>query len=284
MYVSELRRFQVCQRKLSAHLLVKGSHLGMSENKPQLQQSKRRRKVSPTGGGGIVGAEGDEERVKTKGLNEIISSLVFLEDQEKSDLRELKKVDQEEIIQFERNHSQQKGAMMDYFFKLQDYNGDAERDEGTRKRKAKANAFTAANVAAVTIASASAEDIVSTGENVTTSDKTPASGPQRRLWVKNRSKDWWDQCNSPDFPEEEFRKAFRMGKSTFDLICNELNSAVAKENTMLRDAVPVRQRAAVCIWRLATGEPLRLVSKKFGLGISTCHKLVLEVCSAIAAF
>lgn len=26
---------------------------------------------------------------------------------------------------------------------------------------------------------------------------------------------------------------------------------------------------------------LRLVSKKFGLGISTCHKLVLEVCSAI---
>ena len=70
-------------------------------------------------------------------------------------------------------------------------------------------------------------------------------------------------------------------KDTFEMICNELTSAVAKENTMLRDAVPVRQRVAVCIWRLATGEPLRLVSKKFGLGISTCHKLVLEVCSAI---
>ncbi|XP_051129542.1 protein ALP1-like [Andrographis paniculata] len=110
------------------------------------------------------------------------------------------------------------------------------------------------------------------------SDKT---APQRRLWVKNRSKDWWDQCNSPDFPEEEFKKAFRMGKATFDFICSELSSVVAKENTMLRDAVPVRQRVAVCIWRLATGEPLRLVSKKFGLGISTCHKLVLEVCSAI---
>ncbi|KAD2394111.1 hypothetical protein R6Q59_033842 [Mikania micrantha] len=106
-------------------------------------------------------------------------------------------------------------------------------------------------------------------------------GQQRRLWVKNRSKDWWDKYNSADCPDDEFQKAFRMGKQTFEIICNELTASVAKENTMLRDAVPVRQRVAVCVYRLATGESLRLVSKRFGLGISTCHKLVLEVCSAI---
>ncbi|RYR30115.1 hypothetical protein Ahy_B01g054956 [Arachis hypogaea] len=105
--------------------------------------------------------------------------------------------------------------------------------------------------------------------------------PQRRLWVKDRSKDWWERCSHPDFPEEEFRRSFRMSKGTFEMICRELDSAVTKKNTMLRDAIPVRQRVAVCIWRLATGDPLRLVSKRFGLGISTCHKLVLEVCSAI---
>lgn len=104
---------------------------------------------------------------------------------------------------------------------------------------------------------------------------------QRRLWVKDRSKAWWDLCSSPEFPEEEFKKAFRMSKATFDMICEELDSAVTKKDTMLRLAIPVRQRVAVCIWRLATGEPLRLVSKRFGLGISTCHKLVLEVCAAI---
>ncbi|XP_075522437.1 protein ANTAGONIST OF LIKE HETEROCHROMATIN PROTEIN 1-like [Primulina tabacum] len=256
----------------------------MSENKQhQQQQTKRRKKVNANDSGGIMGAGVDEKRVKTKGLNEIISSLDFLDDQEKSDLQEMKKVNQEEMIRFENNHSQQRVATMDYFYKLKEYHKDAERHDGTRKRKAKANAFTAANVAASAIAGASADESVSNDENVTTSNKTLSSGPQRRLWVKNRSKDWWDQCNSPDFPEEEFKKAFRMGKGTFDLICSELNSAVAKENTMLRDAVPVRQRVAVCIWRLATGEPLRLVSKKFGLGISTCHKLVLEVCSAISS-
>ncbi|EYU20333.1 hypothetical protein MIMGU_mgv1a004857mg [Erythranthe guttata] len=257
----------------------------MNEEKPQ--QRKRRRKESTSAAVGILGAaESEEKKVKTKGLNEIITSLSFLEDQEKNEFEEVDKANREEILQLEENHSKRNRAMMDYYTNLQGFHKDAEQAEGTRKRKGKANAFAAANVAAIAIgagggaaAASSAEDSVFSGAG---DNKSPAApGPQRRLWVKNRSKDWWDQCNSPDFPEEEFKKAFRMGKETFDLICNELSSVVAKENTMLRDAVPVRQRVAVCIWRLATGEPLRLVSKKFGLGISTCHKLVLEVCSAI---
>jgi hypothetical protein len=109
----------------------------------------------------------------------------------------------------------------------------------------------------------------------------PGPHHQRRLWVKDRSRAWWDRCNSADFPEADFRRAFRMGRETFDMICDALGAAVAKEDTMLRAAIPVRQRVAVCVWRLATGEPLRLVSKRFGIGISTCHKLVLEVCAAI---
>ncbi|KAL8498932.1 hypothetical protein ACS0TY_022043 [Phlomoides rotata] len=240
----------------------------MNENK---QQRRIRRKGNQSDGVVIPDAE---KQVKVKGLNEIITSLVLLEDQEKDDLEEEGKANQEEMVQYQENHSKRKRELMEFRTEFEGENKDAERAEGARRRKSKGNSFAAA--ATVAVASASGEDSVSA------SDKAPATGgPQRRLWVRNRSKDWWDQCNSPDFPDEEFKKAFRMGKETFDLICNELSSAVAKENTMLRAAVPVRQRVAVCIWRLATGEPLRLVSKKFGLGISTCHKLVLEVCSAI---
>ncbi|KAJ6844541.1 putative nuclease HARBI1 [Iris pallida] len=105
--------------------------------------------------------------------------------------------------------------------------------------------------------------------------------PQRRLWVKDRSSAWWDRVSHPDFPDADFRREFRMSRPTFDFLCAELSPAVAKEDTTLRAAIPVRQRVAVCLFRLATGEPLRLVSKRFGLGISTCHKLILEVCSAI---
>lgn len=119
-----------------------------------------------------------------------------------------------------------------------------------------------------------------TGSGQTSPTKNAAQS-QRRLWVKDRSNSWWDCCKQSDFPESEFKKAFRMSKTTFEMICSELDSAVNKKDTMLRLAIPVRQRVAVCIYRLATGEPLRLVSRRFGLGISTCHKLVLEVSNAI---
>ncbi|GMG99127.1 hypothetical protein Nepgr_000967 [Nepenthes gracilis] len=39
-----------------------------------------------------------------------------------------------------------------------------------------------------------------------------------------------------------------MGKATFEMICNELNSAVAKEDAMFRAAIPVRQRAEYGDW------------------------------------
>ncbi|KAI3827151.1 hypothetical protein L1987_01221 [Smallanthus sonchifolius] len=108
-------------------------------------------------------------------------------------------------------------------------------------------------------------------------------GQRRRLWVKERSKGWWKYHDSDECADDEFRKAFRMSKATFNMICDELDSVVTKKDTMLRMAIPVRQRVAVCIYRLATGDPLRTVSSLFGLGISTCHKLVLEVCVAIRA-
>ncbi|KAL3825319.1 hypothetical protein ACJIZ3_021348 [Penstemon smallii] len=125
------------------------------------------------------------------------------------------------------------------------------------------------------------EDVMTNSDESTSAAAAGGGGAQRRLWVKSRSKAWWDQVNNPDFPEEEFKKSFRMSRATFNLICDELESVVTKKDTMLRLAIPVPQRVAVCIYRLATGEALREVSKRFGLGISTCHKLVLEVCTAI---
>ncbi|XP_047043864.1 protein ANTAGONIST OF LIKE HETEROCHROMATIN PROTEIN 1-like [Lolium rigidum] len=109
----------------------------------------------------------------------------------------------------------------------------------------------------------------------------PQPQHQRRLWVKDRSSEWWELRSSPAYPDADFRRDFRMGRATFAMVCDALGAAVAKEDTALRTAIPVPQRVAVCVWRLATGEPLRLVSKRFGIGISTCHKLVLEVCGAI---
>ncbi|KAH7853077.1 hypothetical protein Vadar_032979 [Vaccinium darrowii] len=101
------------------------------------------------------------------------------------------------------------------------------------------------------------------------SDTNVSVGSNQFVGDDDVLKAWWDECNHLDFPQDKFRRAFRMSKSTFDFICGKLHDPLlVKKDTMIRLAIPVRQRLAVCIWRLATG-------------ISTCRKLVLEVCSAI---
>uniref|UniRef100_A0A453AKX1 Protein kinase domain-containing protein n=1 Tax=Aegilops tauschii subsp. strangulata TaxID=200361 RepID=A0A453AKX1_AEGTS len=112
-------------------------------------------------------------------------------------------------------------------------------------------------------------------------DAAPAAMNGRRVWVRERSTEWWDRLSGLACPDAEFRQAFRMSRATFDAICDELGAAIAKEDTALRAAIPAQQRFAVCVWRLATGEPLREVSRRFGLGISTCYNIVLQVCAAL---
>ncbi|XP_022754677.1 protein ALP1-like [Durio zibethinus] len=212
-----------------------------------------------------------DHETKKKDLNGIITSLLLLEEQEKRDLEEQNEASDEEKSILESTHKRKTRTMFEFYSNLQDYCSEIDETDRIMRKKSRTMA---ASVAAVSVNHME-------NQSPNNHNKQSGSGQQRRLWVKDRSNAWWDECNQPDYPEEEFKKAFRMSKSTFDIICEELNSVIAKEDTTLRNAIPVKQRVAVCIWRLATGEPLRLVSKRFGLGISTCHKLVLEVCSAI---
>lgn len=248
----------------------------MSENGSSVHNNTSKKRRKNDGGNDIDGNDSPEKEAKKKSLNGIITSLLLLEEQEKHESAELDRASNDEKSLLDDAHKKKTKAMLDYHTNLQDLNSEV--DESHRSKRKKSRAVAGSVAAAAAAAVAAAED---GSDKAKSGGATSATVHQRRLWVKDRSKAWWDECNSPDFPEEDFKKAFRMGKETFDMICEELNSVIAKEDTTLRNAIPVRQRVAVCLWRLATGDPLRLVSKRFGLGISTCHKLVLEVCSAI---
>ncbi|KAF3335429.1 nuclease HARBI1 [Carex littledalei] len=211
-----------------------------------------------------------KKKNKKRSIARLLTSLAALDAQDESDRHDTDESGRRDLSLLESNHQQKTEAMLDYYSSMEEHFDQLDESDTIRAKRARL----AATAAVTTVVAAA---------SVSENSAEPASGGthHRRLWVKDRSTAWWDLCNSPDYPENEFRAQFRMGRATFDMICDELRSVVARENTMLRAAIPVEQRVAVCIWRLATGEPLRLVSKRFGLGISTCHKLVLEVCSAI---
>ncbi|XP_022754849.1 protein ANTAGONIST OF LIKE HETEROCHROMATIN PROTEIN 1-like [Durio zibethinus] len=212
-----------------------------------------------------------DDELKMTGFGDILSSILLLDEEAKEEQHQWVTDSEQERALFEANYREKVQEINGYLDQLQSlYSEMDELDNSRNKRPRKSS-----------LAAATAATVLAGSDNVGPSQPGSGSGQQRRLWVKDRSKDWWEKCNHPDFPEEEFKRAFRMSKATFDMVCEELEPVVMKKNTMLREAIPVRQRVAVCIWRLATGEPLRMVSKRFGLGISTCHKLVLEVCTAI---
>lgn len=218
----------------------------------------------------------EEDDNKNAPFRDILTSIILLDEEEKQEQKQREIDFRQDFSSFDSNFKLETQVMNDYGLEIKQHYSQLEDLDQSRTKRARRSAVAAA-AAASAVAVGSADD---SGSRAGTS--TGQVGQQhRRLWVKDRSKDWWDQHNHPNFPEEDFRRDFRMSKATFNIICEELESTVMKKNTMLREAIPVRQRVAVCIWRLATGEPLRLVSKRFGLGISTCHKLVLEVCSAI---
>lgn len=246
-------------------------------NNTATSRKKRRRNDADDNDGGNDGDSTINKKNKKGELKGILTSLLLFDEQEKNDEEEHNKVSEEEKFTLETNHKKKTKAMLQYYSNLDEYYNKVEESEKIKRKKTRSMANSVALSIACSESVAEDSEVISVGK----SGSNNGTGSQRRLWVKDRSGAWWDECNKEDFPESEFRKAFRMGKSTFDLICEELNSAIVKEDTTLRNAIPVRQRVAVCLWRLATGDPLRIVSKRFGLGISTCHKLVLEVCTAI---
>ncbi|KAK7303979.1 hypothetical protein RJT34_14936 [Clitoria ternatea] len=252
----------------------------MDSNNLNLTNNRKRNRKDDEGGGG-----GEKENAQNgnnsnsnnnNSLKDILASLILLEEEETKEERNRVDEFKHHIATFNASYDNQARTMSTQMAQFQAHCAQLDELHHKRAKKARHSAVVGATSAAGSI-------LNETGSVVTGSVQSgsPVQQQQRRLWVKDRSKDWWERISRRDFPEEEFRRWFRMSKSTFNMICDELDAAVTKKNTMLRDAIPVRQRVAVCIWRLATGDPLRLVSKRFGLGISTCHKLVLEVCSAI---
>ncbi|XP_023640835.1 protein ALP1-like [Capsella rubella] len=248
---------------------------GFGNNDHTSNPKKRQRKddEGEEGGGGAVNGGVNSKAA----FGDILATILLLDEEAKQQSEQWDFESNQDKSLLEANHNKKVKTMDGYYNQLQGhYSAPGEPDGAARSKRARKTAVAAAVSAVadttVTAAPVPAADVASGS----------GSGPShRRLWVKERTTDWWDRVSRPDFPEDEFRREFRMSKSTFNLICEELDTTVTKKNTMLRDAIPAPKRVGVCVWRLATGAPLRHVSERFGLGISTCHKLVIEVCRAI---
>lgn len=96
----------------------------------------------------------------------------------------------------------------------------------------------------------------------------------RSIWVQQRSGVWWQHVLIT-WGDREWLRNFWMRKTTFMQLCDILTT------TRFRSPVPVEQRVAICIWRLAINVEYRSISHLFGIGLSTACVIVNHVASVI---
>ena len=103
---------------------------------------------------------------------------------------------------------------------------------------------------------------------------------ERSIWSHERSSTWWDRIGNQSFTERDWLENFRMSRGTFLYLCAELKSYVEKEDTVMRIAIPLEQRVAIALWRLATNGDYRTIAHLFGVSRASVYLLVREVCDA----
>ena len=104
----------------------------------------------------------------------------------------------------------------------------------------------------------------------------------RRAWVFPRPQNWFQELLNNRALDHWWKENFRVSRATFEFICRLVGPAIVRLNTRLRDAVAVKKRVAVSLWRLATGECYRSCGLMIGLAkptvVKCCHEFVEAIC------
>ncbi|XP_063219307.1 uncharacterized protein LOC134529310 [Bacillus rossius redtenbacheri] len=79
----------------------------------------------------------------------------------------------------------------------------------------------------------------------------------------------------------KFYGYFRMTRNTFHLLLNKLEENLKKKDTFWRKCIPPRERLAVCLRFLATGDTFKTISYSYRLGRSTVAAIIYSTCKAI---
>ena len=104
--------------------------------------------------------------------------------------------------------------------------------------------------------------------------------PVRELWKRPRSNSFWEEtCQG--WAHTQWRENLRMSRRAFEYLCHELSPHISRRDTNFRKAIPVRQRVAITLYRLADTAQYRTIANLFGVGKSTVCGIVKEVCQAI---
>jgi len=105
---------------------------------------------------------------------------------------------------------------------------------------------------------------------------------KRRFWMKTRSKYWWKKI-VPNYLNEDWIESFRMKRTTFQFICDELRSELRPVTPFLvsREPLSVEEKVAITLYYLASCCEYRVVANIFGVHKTSIWRCLYDTVDAI---
>ena len=101
------------------------------------------------------------------------------------------------------------------------------------------------------------------------------------VWQKDRASHWWKKLVNESFTANDWLSNFRMSRSAFLYLCNELRSKIQKMDTDMRPAISVEERVAMTLWFMSTNSGYRTIGHLFGVSTASVCKIRQDVCRDI---
>ena len=105
--------------------------------------------------------------------------------------------------------------------------------------------------------------------------------PSRMTWARERSSEWWEMIVNGTFTAHDWLTNFRMPQATFNYIYAELQQEIDRNDTIMRNSIPVQVRFAITLWFLATNADYRTIGYLFGISKMSVCLIRRDVCRAI---
>ncbi|KAH9360389.1 hypothetical protein HPB48_008385 [Haemaphysalis longicornis] len=104
---------------------------------------------------------------------------------------------------------------------------------------------------------------------------------ERSRWRFTRNERWFEETLS-HLGEAHFKRCFRVAPATFRYIGDACRADLTRQDTEMTEAVSVKKRVAVGLYRLCSTAEERTVAELFTLGRSTVNMIYKEFCVAVS--
>ena len=107
----------------------------------------------------------------------------------------------------------------------------------------------------------------------------PKLSRERRYWMMEYKQGWFENIwprRHDIIYNEIWQREFRLTANVFDYVVNLVREQIQRRDTNFRKCVATEKGVAIAVWRLATGNSYRTISKVFGVGKSTIILIIRE--------